>query len=91
MQMEQAKIKVRETMPILTVVSPVSVPFRKNKPRRLRIITTFVVVGIVVGSCMVLALPTVAEITGCRSLLRFLPKEAMECSAEDSFSTNQKI
>lgn len=91
MQMEQAKIKVSETMPILTVVSPVSVPFRKNKPRRLIIITTFVVAGIVVGSCAVLALPSVAEITGCRSLLRFLPKEVVGRSEEEPISTNQKI
>lgn len=91
MQMEQAKIKVRETMPVLTVVSPVSVPFRKNKPRRLIIITTFVVVGFVVGSCAALTIPTIADITGYRSLLRFLPKEAMASNAEYMPTINQEL
>ena len=77
MQLEQAKIKVKESMPVLTIVSPVMIPFRKDKPRRMVIIVVFTAVGLCVGAVLVLILPTIAEIIGCSSLLRLLPREAI--------------
>ena len=62
MQLEQAKIKVKETTPILTIINPVTVPFNKSKPRRAMILFAFTLLGAVVGMGGVLLLPTVADI-----------------------------
>lgn len=75
MQLEQAKIKVKESMPVLTVVSPVMIPFRKDKPRRIVIIVVFAAVGLCVGGGIVFTLPTIVEITGWKSLLQLLLPE----------------
>lgn len=64
MQLEQAKIKVKETTPILTIINPVTVPFNKSKPRRAMILFVFTFLGAVVGMGGVLLLPTVADIVG---------------------------
>jgi len=45
-QLEQAKIKVKETQPILTVVEPAVVPLQKSKPNRPLIIIGFVFIGL---------------------------------------------
>lgn len=64
MQLEQAKIKVKETTPILTIINPVTVPFNKSKPRRAMILFAFTFLGAVVGMGGVLLLPAVADIVG---------------------------
>ena len=64
MQLEQAKIKVKETTPILTIINPVTVPFNKSKPRRAMILFVFTFLGAVVGMGGVLLLPAVADIVG---------------------------
>lgn len=78
MQRELAKIKVKETMPVLTIINPVAVPFRKNRPHRIIIIITFAVIGMAVGSFLALVIPSVVDTTGWRSLLNLLPAEAVQ-------------
>lgn len=70
MQLEQAKIKVKETTPILTVINPVTVPYKSSKPKRAMILMAFTVLGAVAGMGCVLAMPTVAEIVGSERLGR---------------------
>lgn len=79
-RVEQAKINVKETTPVLTVINPVTVPRQKSKPRRAMILFAFTFLGAVAGMGTVLVLPTVAEITGKESLKRFiktLPEESV--------------
>ncbi len=68
MQLEQAKIKVKETTPILTVINPVTVPYKKSKPQRAMILMAFTFLGAVVGMGCVLVMPTVADIVGSERL-----------------------
>ena len=77
-RVEQAKINVKETTPVLTIINPVTIPRQKSKPRRAMILFAFTFLGVVAGMGTVLVLPTVAEITGIESLKRFiktLPEE----------------
>lgn len=77
-QLERSKISVKETMPVLTVINPVTVPYKKSKPQRSMILFAFTFLGVVVGAGSVLLLPTVAEITGNDKFRRFvkeLPKK----------------
>ena len=67
-RLEQAKINVKETTPILTVINPVTVPLQKSKPRRAMILFGWTFFGIVLGMGAVLVLPSVADITGNKSL-----------------------
>lgn len=79
-RVEQAKINVKETTPVLTVINPVTVPRQKSKPRRAMILFAFTFLGAVAGMGTVLVLPTVAEITGKEALKRFiktLPEESV--------------
>lgn len=68
LQLEQAKIKVKETTPILTVINPVTVPYKKSKPQRAMILVAFTFLGAVAGMGCVLVIPTVAEIVGSERL-----------------------
>lgn len=61
-QLEQARIKVKETMPVLTVINPVYVPFKRSKPRKMIIIATFALIGAGVGVAVVLLQPVVANV-----------------------------
>ncbi len=67
-QLEQAKINVKETTPMLTIINPVTVPFKKSKPQRAMILMAFTFLGIVAGIGCVLLLPTVADITGSEKI-----------------------
>ncbi len=40
-QLEQAKIQVKETTPILTVIDPVTIPLERSKPKRALILVLF--------------------------------------------------
>ena len=62
MQLEQAKIKVKETTPILTIINPVTVPYKKSAPSRPTILLTFTFLGCVLGMGCVLGIPFVAEV-----------------------------
>lgn len=61
-QMEQAKIQVKETTPILTIVDPVTVPSERSKPKRGLICVLFTFLGGFFGCGLVLTLPFIANI-----------------------------
>ena len=77
-QLEQAKINVKETTPILTVINPVTIPLQKSKPRRAMILFGWMFFGVVLGMGAVLVLPSVAEITGSERLKRVVKVTASE-------------
>ena len=80
-QLEQAKIEVKKDTPMLTVVRPVTVPYKKSKPSRAKILLAFTFLGVVAGAGLVLGLPMLANITGNDRFKRFvneLPEKAME-------------
>lgn len=68
MQLEQAKIKVKETVPILTIINPVTVPYKKTKPSRAMILIAFTFLGGVAGMGCVLGIPWVVESFGIEKL-----------------------
>lgn len=49
-QLEQAKIKVKDATPVLTVVEPAVVPNQKSKPNRPSLIFMFIFVGVIMSS-----------------------------------------
>ena len=71
-QVEQAKISVKETAPILTVIKPVTVPYKKSKPQRAMILFAFTFLGAVAGMGGVLLIPAVAEIVGSERMKHFV-------------------
>ena len=80
-QLEQAKIEVKKDTPMLTVVRPVTIPYKKSKPQRLQILVAFTFLGVVAGAGLVLGLPMLANITGNDRFKRFvneLPEKAIE-------------
>lgn len=80
-QLEQAKIEVKKDTPILTVVRPVTIPYKKSKPARAKILLAFTFLGVMAGAGLVLGLPMLANITGNDRFKRFvveLPEKAME-------------
>lgn len=77
-QLEQAKISVKETAPILTVINPVTIPYKKTKPQRAMILLAFTFLGVAAGAGLVLGIPALADITGndkIRSFVKELPKK----------------
>ena len=75
-QVEQAKISVKETTPILTVIKPVTVPYKKSKPQRAMILFAFTFLGAVAGMGGVLLLPAIGEIFGSeriKSIIKEVP------------------
>ena len=83
-QLEQAKISVKETTPILTIINPVTIPYKKSKPQRATILLAFTFLGAVAGMGLVMVIPTVADIFGnerIRNLVKELPaKEDTDAS-----------
>ena len=80
-QLEQAKIEVKKDTPMLTVVRPVTIPYKKSKPQRMMILFAFTFLGVVAGVGLVLGLPMLANITGNDRIKRFvkeLPENATE-------------
>ena len=63
-QLEQAKINVKETTPILTVIRPVTVPYKKSKPQRAMILLAFTFLGFAAGAGVVLVSQTLAQFVG---------------------------
>lgn len=77
-QVEQAKISVKETTPILTVIKPVTVPYKKSKPQRVQIMFIFTFLGVVAGAGCILGIPAIAEIVGSeriKCIVKDLPKK----------------
>lgn len=52
----QSEIKVKEDTPVLTVIEPVTVPLEKSRPKRLRIIVLFTLIGGIMACGTVLGL-----------------------------------
>lgn len=61
-QLEQAKLAVKESKPVLTVIEPVVVPVQKSAPRRSIIIAGFLFLGLVAAIGWVLTKPFIAEV-----------------------------
>jgi uncharacterized protein involved in exopolysaccharide biosynthesis len=61
-QLEQAKLAVKESTPVLTVIDPVVVPQQKSAPRRGMILAVFLFLGLIVGIGWVLVKPFVQDI-----------------------------
>lgn len=62
-QLEQAKLSLKESQPVLTVIEPVVVPAQKSAPRRSIILVAFVFLGAVASIGWIFMKPFVAEIT----------------------------
>ena len=78
MQLEQAKIEVKKTTPILTIIKPVTVPVEKTKPSRAMILLTFTFLGCAAGVGCVLGIPYVANafnIERLKGIVLELPEE----------------
>lgn len=78
MQLEQAKIKVKETTPILTIVNPVTVPYKKSSPGIIKIILAFTFLGVMVGMGCVYGLPILVNafnIKRLKGIVLELPEE----------------
>ena len=71
-QLEQAKISVKETAPILTVINPVTIPYKKSKPQRATILMAFIFLGVAAGAGVVLGVPYLADLTGNDNIRRFV-------------------
>lgn len=55
-QLVQAEMKVKEDIPILTVVEPVQIPLEKSKPQRFKIFCIWSFLGIVIGIGLIICL-----------------------------------
>ena len=75
-QVEQAKISVKETTPVLTVIKPVTVPYKKSKPQRAMILLAFTFLGAIVGMGCVLLIPSVADIVGSERMRGWIKESA---------------
>jgi uncharacterized protein involved in exopolysaccharide biosynthesis len=53
-QLEQAKIKVKEDSPILSVLDPPKIPVEKSSPRRLLILIIFGFLGLIIGISIII-------------------------------------
>ena len=71
-QLEQAKISVKETAPILTVINPVTIPYKRSKPQRATILMAFIFLGVAAGAGVVLGVPYLADLTGNDNIRRFV-------------------
>jgi len=60
-QLEQAKIKVKEDSPVLSVIDPPKVPVEKSKPQRLIILIIFLFLGLVFGVTIIIFNQPVSE------------------------------
>lgn len=61
-QLEQTKLAVKETKPVLTVIEPVVVPVQKSAPRRSMILTVFLFLGLIFAMGWVLLKPFFTDI-----------------------------
>lgn len=74
-QREQANIQVKETTLVFTVVEPVTIPTERSKPKRGLICIAFTFLGGFIGIGLVLTLPFLAQVSGCKRLKGWLPEE----------------
>ncbi|OJV36700.1 MAG: hypothetical protein BGO33_04190 [Bacteroidia bacterium 43-41] len=62
-QLEQVKLAVKETKPVLTVIEPVVVPVQKSAPKRSMILIGFLFLGLIVAIGWMFVKPFVTEIS----------------------------
>lgn len=77
-QREQAKIQVKETTPIFTVVDPITVPKERSKPKRGMICIAFTFLGIFMGVGLALVLPFLAQLSGSKYLSQWLDERPIK-------------
>lgn len=53
-KLEQAKILVQDRTPVFTVIEPAKVPLRKSKPRTIFTIFSLAIIGLFIGTCIVI-------------------------------------
>ena len=63
-KLEQARIDVKENTPMLTIISPVTVPYNKTKPQRAMILAAFTFLGFAAGAGLVFMSQTLAQFVG---------------------------
>lgn len=61
-QLEQAKLAVKESTPVLTVVNPVVVPQEKSAPKRAMILAVFLMIGLILSTSWILVKPFIQDI-----------------------------
>ena len=61
-QLEQAKLAVKESTPVLTVIDPVVVPQEKSTPKKSMIIAVFLMLGLITSIGWVLVKPFIDDI-----------------------------
>lgn len=66
-QLEQAKLSVKEEKPVLTVLNPVIVPLGKSAPQTEKIITIYLLLGVVVSCVWIFIAPFFKEIIATKS------------------------
>jgi len=61
-QLEQAKLAVKQSIPVLTVIDPVVVPNQKSAPRRAMILIGFTFLGFIIGIGLVFIKPFIDDL-----------------------------
>ena len=61
-QLEQAKIKVKEDTPVFTIIEPASIPLKRSKPKRLRIIVICAFLGGIMGIVVYIGQPFISDL-----------------------------
>ena len=60
-QLEQARLTVKESKPLFTIIDPVVVPLKKSAPRRSVIIISYILLGFVIGIGWVIFKPFISH------------------------------
>jgi len=62
-QLDQAKIKVEEDSPVLTVIEPAVIPVERAQPQRSLIVISFLFLGFFLSICVLFTLPYLTKVT----------------------------
>ena len=66
-QLEQAKIKVQESLPVFKIVENAYVPIQREKPKRIFILIGFIFLGFFTGIVLVITKPIIDELRNANS------------------------
>lgn len=61
-QLEQARIKLQEETPVVSVLEPAIVPVNRSAPKRTRTVLTYIILGIIAGLSWVIIKPGVQQL-----------------------------
>lgn len=56
-QLEAQKLQVKKDTPIFTIISPANIPYESSKPKRLKIIFTWMFLGLILASTYIISVP----------------------------------